>query len=657
MSMRQRPGGSRPDRVGMPGREREDRMTRRRGTPAWAVLVAAALMAAPAIPPGTRVLAGEEAERPGTATPKPRPTAAPPASPSPAPAPAAPDPAVPLHERIDRLLEAALARELPGQVPAAPATDGEFVRRAWLDLAGMIPTAAEARAFLDDPSPYKRAALIDRLLEAPTFARRMQQVFDVMLMERRDDLYVPAGLWRAFLYRAFAEGRPYDELVRQILAADGSDPATRPAARFLLNREGDPNLLTRDIGRLFLGMDLQCCQCHDHPLIDGYTQQQYYGLYAFLNRTVVIGGKAADGTIVPGSVAVLGEKAEGDVTFTSVFKKKVTHKTGPRVLEGKPADEPSVPKGQEYLVPPDKEGKVRPVPVVSRRALLGPSLASPGSPAFARNIVNRLWALVMGRGLVHPVDLHHDANPPSHPELLDLLATQFVAMRYDIRAFLREVALTRAYQRSSEAPPDSSPELAEPRRFAVAVVRPTSPEQLAWSVMQAVGYLAAARAEAERQLDGIDPRMKAILDQDAPRRALRAATVEERVYERLAPHVVTFVRHFGGVAGQTQEGAEATSTVDQALFITNGEPIKGWLMNPAPGWLIARLAAPTDTSAVAEELYLSLLSRRPTADERSEVADYLTRRASASASNPEKLTALRELTWGLLASTEFRFNH
>jgi hypothetical protein len=655
MSMRQRPGRPGSDATEPLGSERADRTTRRRGTPAWVVLAAGALLCAPAILSGTHIRAGEEANRPvtATATPKPKPTAPPPASQPPSPAADAPGP---LHERIDRLIEAALARQLPGQAPAAPATDGEFLRRVWLDLAGTIPTAAEARAFLDDPSPYKRTALIDRLLEAPTFARRMQQVFDVMLMERRTDVYVPSGPWREFLRSAFADDRPYDVLVRQILTADGADPATRPAARFLLDREGDPNVLTRDIGRLFLGMDLQCCQCHDHPLIDDYKQQHYYGLYAFLSRTVVAGGKGADGTIKPGSVAMLGEKAEGDVTFTSVFKKKVTHKTGPRVLEGKPVAEPPVAKGQEYLIPPDKDGKVRPVPVVSRRTLLGPSLASPESPAFARNIVNRLWALMMGRGIVHPVDLHHDANPPSNPELLDLLATQFVAMKYDIKAFLRELTMTRAYQRSSEPPPDSSPELAEPKHFAVAAVRPTSPEQLAWSVMQAVGYLAAAKAEAEWQLDGADPRMKAILGQDARRRALRAATVEERVYDRLAPNVGTFVSHFGGVAGQPQEGAEATSTVDQALFMANGEPIRSWL-NPAPGWLIGRINALTDPSAVAEELYLSLLSRRPTADERTEVADYLTKRAADPKKPGERLSALRELAWGVLASTEFRFNH
>jgi hypothetical protein len=560
-------------------------------------------------------------------------------------------PAISLHDQIDRLIEAKLAADLPGQQPAAPATDAELLRRAWLDLAGMIPTAAEARAFLDDPSPYKRRALIGRLLESPAYARRMQQVFDAMWMERRPDVYVPSGPWHEFLHQAFAENRPYDALVREVLAVDGSDPATRPAARFLLDREADPNVVTRDVGRLFLGRDLQCCQCHDHPLIDGFKQQHYYGLLAFVSRTVLVGGRGPDGTIPPGSVATLGEKADGEVTFTSVFKKKVTHKTKPRVLDGPVAPEATAAGGQEYVIPPDKDGKGRPVPLISRRALLGPSLTAPGSLAFRRNIVNRLWALVMGRGLVHPNDLDHGDNPPSHPELLDLLAGRFLVMEYDIKAFLRELCLTRAYQRSSEAPPESSPELTDPKHLAVAAVRLTSPEQLAWSVMQAVGLVAATEADVQWRLDGADPRMKAILDLDPRRETLRKSLVADQTYSRLAPNVGSFVSHFGGVAGQPQEAAEATSTVDQALFLTNGEPVKSWL-NPAPGWLIGRLDAVPDPSLIAEEIYLSVLSRRPTTDERAEVSSYLTSRPAQ-----ERVSALRELAWSLLASTEFRFNH
>ncbi|MFO0949670.1 MAG: DUF1549 domain-containing protein [Isosphaeraceae bacterium] len=644
--------------AGRDGRRSADRTARRARALAWAVLglcsgASLAFAAEPATEDGAKPPPGA-AKLSSPASPSSSRT------PSRPPAPAPSPPSLPLHEQIDRLIEAKLAQDLPGQDPAAPATDAEFLRRAWLDLAGMIPPPAEARAFLDDTSAYKRQALIDRLLEGPTYARRMQQVFDTMLMERRPDTYIPSGPWREFIHRAFAENRPYDALVRQILSADGSDPATRPVARFLIERDADPNVLTRDVGRLFLGMDLTCCQCHDHPLIDGYKQQHYYGLYAFFNRTVLVGGKAADGTIPPGSVAVMGEKAEGDVSFTSVFKKKVTHKTGPRVLDGRPVAEASVPKGQEYLIPPDKDGKVRPVPAASRRALLAGALTSPDNPAFARNITNRLWAMMMGRGLVDPVDLHHPENPPSHPELLDLLATQFVAMKYDLKAFLRELTRTRAYQRSSEPPPDSSPELAEPKHFAVAAVRPTTPEQYAWSLMQAVGYRPAVEAEVRWKLEGADPRMKQILAADAKRQALREPMVEEQVYARLAPHIGEFISYFGGVAGQAQEGAERTSTVDQALMLSNGGTLRNWLA-PASGWLVGRLNEQKDPSAAAEELYLSVLSRRPTTEERAEFAAYLTKRTTnlpkGQDPNQERIAALRELAWGLLTSTEFRFQH
>jgi hypothetical protein len=554
----------------------------------------------------------------------------------------------PLHERIDRLIEARLGKGLSGThcAPAAPATDGEFLRRIWLDVAGIIPPADLAQAFLDDASPYKRARLIDQLLESPNYARRMQQVFDTLWMERRADLHIPTAQWRAFLYQAFGENLPYDVLVRTLLSADGTDPRTRGAAKFALDREADPHTLTRDVGRMFLGVDLTCCQCHDHPLIDGYKQSYYYGLFAFVNRTVVVADPAA-GT-------VLGEKAEGDVRFASVFKKKVTRQTGPRVLDGPSLEERRISAGQEYLIPPDREGKVRPVPVSSRRTRLGTSIASESVPAFSRNIVNLIWALLLGRGIVHPPDLHHPDNPPSHPELLDLLAREFVAMKFDLKSFIRELTLTRAYQRSSEAPPDSSPGLDDPARFAVASLRPLSPEQLAWSTMQGLGIVAATRAQVVHQLEANDPRIREILSHDGKRRALRVRLIADSVYGKLEPSVEPFVRLFGGVAGQSQIESLGSSTVDQALFITNGEPIKGWLQ-PRAGSLVEHCLALADSSNIAELLYLSLLSRRPTAQERTEVAEYLARRTQEQPS--ERTNALRELVWSLVASTEFRFNH
>ena len=144
---------------------------------------------------------------------------------------------------------------------------------------------------------------------------------------------------------------------------------------------------------MFLGRDFQCAQCHDHPLIDDYKQAHYYGIFAFLNRTSLFEDRQ--------ETAVLAEKADGDVKFTSVFKKKVTHKTGPRILDGPAIAEPGVPQGCRVLVAPEKERKVRTIPRYSRRAELASALTAAEVPEFSRNIVNRLWAMMMGRGLVH----------------------------------------------------------------------------------------------------------------------------------------------------------------------------------------------------------------------------------------------------------------
>lgn len=538
----------------------------------------------------------------------------------------------PLHERIDRAIETAL--EGP---PAAPATDAEFVRRAWVDLGGMIPTAAEARAFLDDPSPYKRERLIDRLLADPHFAFRMRDVFDVMWMERRPDKSVPSAVWREYLRKSFAAGKPYDQLVREILSADGLEPANRPAAKFLLDREADPTTLTRDLGRMFLGRDMQCAQCHDHPLVDDYKQAHYYGLYAFVGRLSVF----AD----PKLGDVLAEKGEGDVTFMSVFKKGVNHTTGPRVLDGPPVTEPAVAKGQEYWVPP--KDKVRPIPVVSRRGALAPTLAGGAVPEFDRNIANRLWALMMGRGLVHPVDFDHSDNPPSHPELLDDLARSFRAMRYDVKEFLRELALSRAYQRSSEPRPGTSDSQLDPALYAVAPVRPLGPEPLGWSVMQGLGLVEAARRNAHERFGARDPKMRDILDAPAGK-PLRAPMIEANIEEQLAGNLNPFIQRFGGAAGQPQDGGDPT--VHQALFLANGGPIQNWL-DPSGINLTARLQAMADPGHLAEELYLSLLTRRPTDEERAEVVQYLKERGD------DRVPALKELAWSLLVSAEFRFNH
>lgn len=517
----------------------------------------------------------------------------------------------PLHLRIDQAI-AASTRDYAMKAAAA-SSDAEFLRRVTLDLTGTIPTADEARNFLKDTSPTKRQAAVDRLLGSPEYALHMADVFDVFLMERRLDFHQLAAPWKEFLRASFAANKPWDQLVREIVSSDGNDPALRPAVRFYLDREIQPDLLTRDISRLFLGMNLECAQCHDHPIIKDYLQSDFYGLYAFLNRTVRFNDPVK-------KIPILAEKAEGDVTFVSVFDPEKKVKTsGPRLPRLPGIEEPVFEKGQEYLVAPAAD--VRPQPRFSRRALLAPKLTDPGTVAFRRNIANRLWALMMGRGLVHPLDGDHAANPPSHPELLTLLADDLAAHKFDVRYFQRELALSRTYQLSSQLPPGGTE---EPARFTAAGLKPLAPEVMAWSLMQATGQV-----EAIRKSQG-------------------AAATDETVRKALIGNVTTFIQTFGSGVGTPQT---FHVRMEHALFLANGAPLRHWFHRQA-GNLTDRLAGLQTADAVADEMYLSILTRLPEAEERQEVADHL-----AAVPQSERLAALQELSWALLASTEFRFNH
>jgi hypothetical protein len=385
-------------------------------------------------------------------------------------APLAGSPATPpLHERIDRAIESTFVG------PVLPrAGDADFGRRVHLDLAGRIPSPEETRRFFADTSPDKRAQLVDRLLGSREFARHLATTFDVMLMERRPERSVKVADWQQWLFDSFATNKPWDRLAREILGADGTDERIRAAARFHLDREGEANLLTRDTGRLFLGRDMGCAQCHDHPRIDDYVQRDYHGLYAFFSRAYLF---TEDRT----KKNFLAEKAEGDVTFTSVFTKE-SGGTRPRLPGGSQLDEPRFRMGSEWTVRPDaKDKNLRPVPKHSRIAELARVATDGSNPAFNRNIANRLWAHMMGRGLVEPVDEMHSDNPPAYPELLDLLAAEFVAMKFDVRAFLGELALTRTYQRSIElnASPTLPPKPAAGQMAGLETARQRLSDELA----------------------------------------------------------------------------------------------------------------------------------------------------------------------------------
>ena len=393
--------------------------------------------------------------------------------------------AEPLRERIDKAIEANHSGP-----PAPLASDADFLRRVHLDLVGATPTADAARAFLDDSAPDKRAKLVERLLASPAHARHLATVFDVMLMERRAEKHIKNEEWRAFLFSSFATNKPLNQLAREILGADGSDEKLRPAARFYLDREAEPHLVTRDLGRIFFGMDLQCAQCHDHPRIDDYFQRDYHALLSFVNRSGLFTDEKAKRSL-------LTEKADGDTAFASVFTKE-TGAAGPRLPGGTSLTEPIIVKGAEWLVAPVATNKaVRPIPKHSRRELLAQHATDGTNRAFNRNFANRLWALLLHRGLVHPVDEAHSGNPAAHPALLDLLADELVTLKFDTRAFLRELVLTRTYQRSIELPAT----LADAAKSAAPKITALDAEHKRLAALAVQSHEAVEKIEKELRTD------------------------------------------------------------------------------------------------------------------------------------------------------------
>jgi len=402
-----------------------------------------------------------------------------------------------LAVRVDRLLEAAQTGPA-----SAIATDAEFVRRLSLDLRGIIPTAAEVRAFLDDPAANKREVLVDRWLAEPQFALHWADVLHVTLMERRPDKHVPYADWIKYLQVSCQQNKPWNVLAREIFSADGADANLRPAAKFWLDRDSEPHILTRDVGRIFFGMDLQCAQCHDHPLIEHYVQADYYGLYAFVNRSVLFNDQAE-------KKMFLGERAEGDADYKSVFTGDAS-RSRPRLPGGTELGEPHFRLGDEYQVKP--ADKVRPVPKHSRRAML--VAATDGSnAAFNRNIANRIWAVLFGRGLVHPVDLHHPHNPSTSPAVLDLITQELVAAQFDAKFLIRQLVLTQAYQRAFDAPSSEAHGL-QPVGFA---------EQITAREQALPAMKSASEAAHQAQATAYEAMKAALKSLEAPDKAYRDA--------------------------------------------------------------------------------------------------------------------------------------
>ena len=345
-----------------------------------------------------------------------------------------------LHLKINRVVA---ETSLP-ESKSEQCNDYEFIRRVYLDLVGRSPNIEEVTAFIKLQSENRRSELIDTLLQSSEFVDHFASVLDIMLMERRAGKRIAQTDWIAFLKKTLREEWAFDQIVQTVVAANGRG-IDRAAAKFILDRDVEPNALTRDIARIFLGRDLQCAQCHDHPNIVDYYQSEYYELHAFLTRSYLFEDPADKKT------PYVGEKAVGESEYQSVFTEDPTARATP----GLPGDltlnaEPRFEGETAYVIEPSKDAAGQ--PKFSRRIELARILTSPANDLFARNVANRLWGHMMGRGLVHPVDFDHSENPPANPQLLEVLTDGLRECQFDIRAFLRQVARSKVYQSSVDAP-------------------------------------------------------------------------------------------------------------------------------------------------------------------------------------------------------------
>ena len=507
-----------------------------------------------------------------------------------------------LRETVDADIKAAWAREKI--TPAKPASDAEFLRRASLDLVGVTPSYEDTVAFLDSKESDKREKLIDRLLADPRFARHQADIWDMVLFGRN-----PPGEssvdrregFQTWLKSRFEKNVPYNEWARELLKADGTSADS--GAMYFVQYRSAPEDAIEAISQTFLGVQLQCTRCHDHPF-EAWKQREFYGMAAFLARLDVVTVAQKGNT----PVYAIGERNSGDIRFTGAVKDAKPGDKGepvkPKFLLGDELAEPALPK--DFKEERFAANKMPTKPKFSRKDALADWITNTDNPYFARAIVNRVWAQYMGRGLVHPVDNLSPSNAPSHPALLDALTKEFVSRKFDLKWLMRELVNSKTYQLSGAGSGEPTPAW-----FQHARSRPLSAEELVESWQVASGYLAA---ETTKKADA----------------------------DRFRPLGGGYLIQFFGTpntgTGDFQGG------IREHLYLNNG-PL-GQMIGAKGGLAEFVGDAKKPVAERVERLYLSTLNRRPTAAEAKKFTAFLNDNGPAA-----------DAVWVLLTCAEFRFNH
>ncbi len=488
-------------------------------------------------------------------------------------------------------------------VPPSPlCDDSTFLRRISLDIGGRLPTAEETKAFLASREPDKRDRAIEALLSSPDYADYFANKWTSLLKNTRADA---ADITSNFAFHAWMRdsllaNTKYDQIVRQILASTGTIVSNPPVAWY--KRVKEPTTQLEDVAQLFLGVRMQCAQCHHHPF-ERWTQAEYYRLAAFFSQ---IGRKPT---------AIAGE----DLIFHKRGIAQTEHRKTHVMLKPAGLGEP------ELDIAPDDDPRLALVDWMSQK----------NNPFFAKSLVNRYWKHFFKRGLVEPEDDLRDTNPPTNPDLFEALAKSFTESGYDLKALVRTLTQSHAYQLSSTPNPYN------------AVDR------------QAYSHYYPRRMTAEVMLDSIDMVTGSKTDfADLPA-GTRAISLPDNSYNRASPFLKVFGRPEGASVCECERVQSAS--LAQSLHLMNAADVKAKL-SASGGRAESLSKAEMPEPKRIRELYLAAFSREPTADEVRISENHVSKPRTDAAGKPldsqrAKRNGYEDLVWALLNTKEFLYNH
>lgn len=508
---------------------------------------------------------------------------------------------IPEHNEIDRHVFAKL--KTLRTLPSALSSDSTFLRRAFLDTLGVLPTAAEARDFLNDSRADKRARLIDHLLDRPEFADFWALKWADLLHNEEKVLDAKGvRVFHGWIRQSIAEGKPLNAMARELVAAQGSTYTNPPANFYRALR--DPYARAEAVGQVFLGVRLQCAKCHNHPF-DQWKQDDYHSLATFFSRI---------------QYKVLENNRKDNLDKHEFIGEQIIWQD--RETEGKN------PRTGMAIAPQLLGIQTASLdPAIDRLQVLADWVGSPANSFFARAQANRIWYHLLGRGIVDPIDDFRLTNAPSNPPLLDALSKELVDHHFDLRQLVRTIMNSRTYQLSA-LPNETNRE--DETNFSHASVRRLPAEVLLDAYAQVT--------EVPLRLNGYPSGMRA---------GQMPGVAQSRDRDRRPSESEMFLRTFGKPERLLTcecERSEDTTLV-QAFRTLTGEPLHSMLT--AKDNRIGRLiAAGALDDTMLEEFFLATLSRLPTDTERRSILSDL-------GHAKDRRAAWEDIGWGLLNCKEF----